>query len=381
MIRLLIPISSSQIKKPTTYFKIYVLCRNNNCHMKYSIPGLLLCFLSFAATAQPLINNPEGYNYGDLMFLADCPPVAAGPSGPSQLWNFSGLTSTGLVTLSILPVPATSIYKSGSNMMEEYSDGVSYFMQTSPIQDYIAGMTDTTTSSGGSADSVTYPDAVLAVVRPFTYTSNASGPFTLHTTYYPGVTGPVSGTGSISLTGDGYGTLVLPDGVYNNVLRVMINEQSTYRLGSGGSMKQTIHTYKWYNNSSAAPLLRIDSLVVTYLPLSGSTTTSSDITVRYLMSKTNILGIPQNVNNIETDVRTNIDHDQLSLFANFDAGKQYEVTLYNSLGTEVFKQSFTATTEHEYFNLAKLLSPGMYILSLSNKNEPASTTTIKVIKQ
>ena len=106
------------------------------------------------ASAQPLINNPEGYNYGDLMFLADCPPVAAGPSGPNQLWNFSGLASTGIVTLSILPVPANSIYKAGSNMMEEYSDGVSYFMQTSPIQDYIAGMIDTSTSSGGSADSV-----------------------------------------------------------------------------------------------------------------------------------------------------------------------------------------------------------------------------------
>jgi hypothetical protein len=344
--------------------------------MKHLLPVLLLCALSLRLIAQPVISNVETYNIGDYISLGDVPAVAAGPSGPGQVWNFSGIGLTDIVTMSVLAVPATSIYQSAS-MLEKYSDGVNYFMKTTPSQDYIVGMIDSSLSGGN--DSVTYPDNVLAIVRPFTYNSSDMAPFTLHT-YYPGVTGPVAGSGNIILTGDGYGSLLLPNGTYGNVLRVKVYEQSTYRLGSGGSITQTVHTYKWYDDAHTTPLLRIDSLVATYIPLSGIGNTSLQIKVRYLISSKNLLGVPLTENNPATNCRANIDHDHLSLFGNFDGGKSYDVNLYDVVGRKVFTGSFIANGNAATLNLGNQVNSGLYFLNLSTQNTPASKEVIKVIK-
>lgn len=337
---------------------------------------LFACLLPFGALAQPVINNAEGYDIGDVISFGNCGGVAAGPAGAAQVWNFAGLAQSDVVTLQVLATPPSSVYRN-ADRLEKFSDGVNYFMRILPGQNYIAGMIDS--SFIGNNDSATYLDNVQSVVRPFSYGSVATDNFTLQT-FKKDVVGKVAGTGTIVLTGDGYGSLQLPNGTFNDVLRVKVNEQSSYQLGpGGGTIDQTIHTYKWYNNTSKAPLLRIDSLVGTYHPKTGPDITQSLVKVRYLLSAKNVTSVPvtdrQNAN-----YSANIQNNQLTLFGSFDHNQAYVVMMYNSIGQKVFSESFTANSKEAKFDIGCEISSGMYVVYLLKGNEIGLGEVIKVVK-
>ena len=59
--------------------------------MNKVVRTLFVCLLPLGVSAQPVINNAEGYDIGDVINFGNCAGVDAGPAGAAQVWNFSGL--------------------------------------------------------------------------------------------------------------------------------------------------------------------------------------------------------------------------------------------------------------------------------------------------
>ena len=64
-------------------------------------------------------------------------------------------------------------------------------------------------------------------------------------------------TGTVTITGDGTGTLKLPAITYNNVLRVKREENITYSFGPGVDENILTVSYFWYSSTHAGPLMKI----------------------------------------------------------------------------------------------------------------------------
>jgi hypothetical protein len=121
-------------------------------------------------------------------------------------------------------------------------DNVFYFRTTNTaIEQYGS-------SSGNSL--TTFSKPFVKIKYPFTYGDVVKGD-------YAGV--QVTGTNTTDLTGtyliegDAWGTLILPNGIYNNTLRV--KQIRTYKYNNGAEAKEI--TYRWYSASVRYPLLVI----------------------------------------------------------------------------------------------------------------------------
>lgn len=327
--------------------------------MKTLITCLLsLSILPVALSAQPVISTNEYYHIGDVITMVNCDPsaVVAGSPGANVMWDFTGLTASGgLHTTYILN--DTSVIFSTSNIMEIMPDGTILFVNENNNDSYIDGKYD------GTTHLTTFYSLYDDSKRPFTYNTNYVDTYQLNIT-----TTGLFGTGCVYEVGDAYGTLMLPGGAtYSNVLRIkkVITEYDT--AGLTATVSQNI-SYLWFDTAHAAPLLRIDS--------SNSSSTSNQ-RVMYLAPATGIADLPATQATF-TGYLDNSEH----LFVNgFEAGKTYQVTLYNIIGNKIHTESFTATSSQQRFEVAKQLAPGIYVVSIAARGEPNAPSVIKLVKQ
>jgi hypothetical protein len=113
-----------------------------------------------------------------------------------------------------------------------------------------------------------YTDPLDQLHFPFTYNSTFNDTYAGGIVYTPPVGGPVTASenGSATITGDAYGTLILPGTpavTYNNVLRVHStqNFRDSANLFGPVVANYTLETYTWYMAGYHAPLLTIATAV------------------------------------------------------------------------------------------------------------------------
>lgn len=93
--------------------------------------------------------------------------------------------------------------------------------------------------------------------RPITYMDTYTDTYTTH---YTAAGFDFSGTGHCTITADGYGKLILPNGTYNNVLRLRIVEtqqDTIIQFGTTVNVTTTIHV--WFDGVHTSALLKLDS--------------------------------------------------------------------------------------------------------------------------
>ncbi len=317
---------------------------------------LSLCILPVALSAQPVLTKNEFYYTGEVIQMLNCNAtgIVAGDTGSNVMWDFSSLTASGGMSTTTVLHDTSSVFTT-SDIMEVLPNGTIAFVQQNSTDSYINGVYDT-----ASHLTATY-NMYDAVKRNITYLSNYVDSYR--------VDGPVVGSygsGRLFFIADGYGTLMLPGATYTNVLRIR-KIQTEYDTAAGVPSIVSTISYQCFDTGNRPPLLRIDSMI---------SSTSESQAVMYLMTSegiSTVKGMPANFNGY-------FDNSGRLLVNGFEAGKEYQVVVYNIIGNKVLSETLAATGNSQRFDISRQVTPGIYVVSITMKSEPYGTSVFKVVK-
>jgi hypothetical protein len=334
------------------------------------ICGLIFLFGMSIRAQIPTFTIANSQVIGDsiIIYRSDTLGLNQGSSGTNVTWNFSTLDSIGAVyryTMSPSVTPYPILYPS-SNRAEKTVSGTSTNYQFYNIQ---KDSMITVGTSGGVIDSTIYSNTDKAMIFPFTYL-NTFYDSSISISYYN--TGGLSNRSyhSRTTTADGYGTLILPNATYTNVLRykVVHNEIDSLFSGANFNSKTTwyIEEYLWVDAGYRAYLLYVN-------PLKNKNGVPQAKSVHYVRNPHSITPTGIQTNNYQTS--------QIIIYPNPSTGiiniagpAIGTVTVLNSLGQIVIKTKMTGKID-----ISKI-AQGLYFIQLLNeKNEIISTT--KMIKE
>jgi hypothetical protein len=318
---------------------------------------LLLLFIlaSISAFSQPVVTKLENFPIGWKLIFRNCNTagVNAGKKGVNQTWDFSNLSLKPDSTVEWMVDPSTTPKGSDfptANLVEKYSNGQYVYVNKTTNNNYMVGYYNGTTE-------ISYPKPILFVQRPEHYNDSIQNTFIDH---FTSSGYDFKGTGSIKIIADGYGTLKLPNGTYNNVLRLKITQQQTDTIVQSGFVTgSSTTTYIWCDDLHYSALLKIDS---------SSIGTSVVKNVQFLLDE-NMSAIDNTKPAGFFSLTGFIYNQRLSVRAQLIAGKKYEVRLYDLEGKNLFNSSFSAKADDLYSFPVHNTNPGIYIIELIGNND------------
>jgi hypothetical protein len=218
--------------------------------------GLTLAFFT-AAQAQPVISNgnnmlPVGFS--DSVANVISATTSPGAAGANVTWDLSALTPTVVGVAKIVAPSATpyaSIFPSATYAIELTPNGApgsiyEYYVVSATKWDIIGNGYSVASPSGNYT-----PDPKLMIPFPFSFTQSVTD------TYQKLAGSP----GSVTVTYDGYGTLITPYKTVSNVIRV--------KRDFGG----TDYFYDWFSVNPLVIAASYDNNTQKYTFLSTSSTT------------------------------------------------------------------------------------------------------------
>lgn len=194
-------------------------------------------------------SNTPTVGYSFIQHTYDANPVTPGVSGANITWNFASIGSQSSQNINMVN-PSTMSDASNhplSNVGSSTSSGEVYlFVDGDELS--IAG----NFSPGTLRESFT--DVRELTKFPITYGNSFNETFD-GTIYNIGANQTFDRGGTINISADGYGDLILPYGTISNVLR--IKAISLYSDGQGGTPFINYYdtTYLWYNASTNFPIM------------------------------------------------------------------------------------------------------------------------------
>lgn len=202
----------------------------------------LLASLPAGVFAQPIIENAESFTIGMVLKYQaydDPSGIVPGPAGPDQVWDFSTLIPLPDTVTAWIVSPATHPLGAQfptANLLEVHSNGKLIFVNQTAGESFLVGYEDTTDPYPPQR----YTDPMLLIKRPITYGMTVTDTFALE--YVPGV-------GIVTVSGDAYGTLILPNRTYTNVLRVKLSGTHPYF---------TFNAYVWFDSVHRGAVLKLE---------------------------------------------------------------------------------------------------------------------------
>lgn len=243
---------------------------------KLYLLGQILLLSSFMF-GQTEIKNAENFNEGTVLVFQNCEAdnVTVGKPGEKQIWDFSNLIlKEGDKTIEEMISPNETDFKDKfpkANLVEKYSDGRLVFMNKTDTENFLLGFIEIE-----SEMMMVYTKPMLFAKRPIKFGDKFNDNYE---TEYSVKGMNFKGNGTVSIIADGYGTLILPNGKYENVLRVKITQTQTDELikYQSESTTETV-TYVWFDSEHASALLKIDEIKSTYY---------NSKSVQFLLDETN----------------------------------------------------------------------------------------------
>lgn len=213
--------------------------------MKQLLLFSLLLIIAIAANAQTrLTYQNHAFKTGDHHDFILAQSVDAGKDGANVVWDFSNLISSGKLTSYMITPMQTEggLTSNGANLALVEDQNTFYFNVSS------GGMKHMGTKSGNSSTQFAAPFEKLRF--PFSFGDETKGSYAGTLTAN---NAELAITGDYLIEGDAWGTLILPNGVYNHTLRV--KQTLTYTFNNGTPIREI--TYRWYTSSVRYPLLVI----------------------------------------------------------------------------------------------------------------------------
>lgn len=325
-----------------------------------------LAAISFKLQAQTLISNHfpspgDVYKY----FYTDTLGILPGASGTAQIWNFEDLNvDTILQTDNYLaPIVTNPAVTGHTTALGDSLNGYTFYKNTA-TEYTMMGLSDS-----GNVTVVPYSNPMILLTFPFAFGNTNTDNFAFTTTFQGN---NVNATGTVSTTADGSGNLLLPQGAFNNVLRVKYNIVTNLSV-SIFNITQTQNIYEWYDGIYKFPLLHIEQVVTTD-PFGGAPTVDKTVWVE----ATGPAGINSIVNKNDFTLAPNPAPEQVNIkFAN-NSNSQTKVILYNSLGQLVYENSNVEANLSNLTIQTQDLQKGVYFVTVIQNNQ---TRTKKLVVQ
>ncbi len=203
--------------------------------------------LIFNAFSQTTITyDQRALEAGDQNTFQAIEYVLPGGSGPNQIWDFSKIQYTGEIDEgSLNTTPSKTPARIGQfNMVVTEKD-----------KEYYYNLTTTTLEELGYLSEeydLVYTDPVLKMVYPFSFGDEFTDQWAGNAVF-KGVTN-IDLTGDYTVTADAFGTLILPDRVLKNTLRVR-SEKTGIEVNMCSSIEVSIIRYFWYAPGYRYPVL------------------------------------------------------------------------------------------------------------------------------
>jgi hypothetical protein len=172
--------------------------------------------------------------------------------------------------------------------------------------------------------------------------------------------------GTRTTVADGYGTLILPSGTYDNLLRVKVIQN--YSDSSGTNVVHIYGvTYSWYDGVNSSPSLTISSL--------SNTTGGSTTTIKTVHISSVVIGTGDKALQKDITLYPNPANDKVTLtLPETLPTSESRVSVYNTGGVLLIQQAVcTKSIELDISTLSK----GLYLIKITGKE---NTTQYKLIK-
>jgi hypothetical protein len=223
---------------------------------------LVLASLLGAATvavAQPKLTAFGDMKVGDhyTYLSGPAPELDPGSAGKNVTWDFSAMKLPADTVRQEIITPSAAPHGSefrNANLVEN-EEGRFIFVDKEGGINRLIGMVDV-----GRNMTMRYDRPFTFARRPLSfgdrYQDTATRSFSAGGFSYQG--------GSVNtLTADGYGTLILPDGRHPGVMRVRIEQRSSDTAAGGGNvMTVNTVTYAWYEPGRPEALLKLDQTTI-----------------------------------------------------------------------------------------------------------------------
>ncbi len=349
--------------------------------MSLKLYAALLALLPLAAIAQPTVVNREQYPDNAIVHYLYTNTLPAGSAGTNQTWNFSTLTADisrlhdTLTEYVTVPGSAGGPY-AGLMQAEKFSDSTEQYIKMNGSNLGISFWAD----SAVAGYFTIYAHPVVDQINSMSLGATASD-----TDTYTFRNNNDLGTGhaSVTLVVDAYGTLTLPNGTYNDVVRLkeVKNDSEVIPIQGVKIIEQEV-SYRWYNASYVSPLLTSDTA---YYKISVASNPAADTAeyityTRYLLAEhisTGVGTIPLN----HVSFSGHIGNTVVALAGSFLVGSKYTACIFNMLGQKVYDNTFAGGLQQVNLSLSSNLPPGTYTILIMETGKPATMNTVKTTKE
>jgi len=235
----------------------------------------------FAQTPLTLANNALAT--GDSNAFREIQFTDPGNAGTNQLWDFSQIAYTGNNPVStIQAAPAQRTDGVGFYNLSLIENGYDYFMNLSGNRLEEWGYENKELKL-----TLKYSDPVLKMKYPFSYGEQFSDHFIGVARYNE--TNIIDFFGDCIVNADAWGTLVLPDRVIRNALRVK-SVKKGLQINMCGTTDVNIVKYQWYASGYRYPLLNINIVENSSNGAAPVVTKTAFINTRQIDERSAILG-------------------------------------------------------------------------------------------
>lgn len=324
----------------------------------------------FAMQAQPTLNYPTNTSsIGDEinMQYVDHTGLTPGSSGAGVTWDYGTLTNGDLMQVLVVD-PGTTPYSSSfpTADMAFSTGGIAFsYNKADNSGMYTLGFGADT---GGVVILNIYSDIETMITYPFTYNSTFTDDFK-GGFIAAGI--DIRQSGTVIVTGDAYGTITLPTGTFNNVLRIKSERTQVDSMYLGTTFLQATTSssvmYNWYTATSTTPLfsLQTDDAGTPSSAYYGEGATGIDES-NTLISAMHIYPNPA--------------IDNLTLTFNIETNAKVNVSIVNQLGQQVMHSSKhyrQAGMITERFDISGIPS-GVYYVQLGHDNKTLETKKLLI---
>ncbi|MFZ6050634.1 T9SS type A sorting domain-containing protein [Halocola ammonii] len=332
-----------------------------------NISLFLLLSLPAISLAQPVINSSNFIISGDTQIrwieleYTDVTDL----SGSNQTWDLSDLEASGTEeNFGFIPSEGTPF--------EDNFPSANYAWTMENSAYFYHDISTTKWDELGFAFTEEETDVTLTYSNPRTI---LSFPLAYSSTHEDDYAGSLSGfgfetqiAGNYSYVVDGYGTLILPSGTLNNVLRLKVEYQETTSfMGEVGEVENTT-IYQFYVNGIPYPVAAIQ--YTEYESEDGIEVESYS----YYTDQT-ISGVEENVQPVSVEVWPNPANEMVNVKV-YNSSETLEVNIFDINGKLVKQQVGGMKGTNQFHISTEDLSSGFYTIQVI---QPGSSKAIKLI--
>ncbi len=329
----------------------------------------LFTFFGLALNAQTLTEANHSPLAGDLFTNVQCDStgVTPGASGTGITWNFSSViahtaivnnfTAAPTSTINPYPVPGIAVASSINN--------ISYYTSSPAFLKYwggniIAGPVGGNLIFSMPAISAVYPMSINSTSSSVTGgTINVSTPLSLNGTF----------TGNSGVLADATGTIILPFGTFNNVIRVVTTQTIIFTTAlANGTITQM--NYDYYSTTVKPALFTISTSTLN-VPTFGAPSTQTVVT-RFVPSTVGINETGKLINDLQ--VYPNPSTTNVNFVTKHEEAKS--IMVYDVTGNLIVAQDFN---EGKLKLDVSNFSTGLYIYNIiGSENKSLKSGKISV---